>query len=686
MSTADVQRYLDHGFRIVTWPQIGDTKGPREEGWPRKIYTLADYHDGYRVGLLTGVEIAPGKFFHDTDIDWAPGTLIAQALLPPTEFVFGRASKKVSHCCYTLPEPLTSYRYEDIDKSCLIELRGTKVNGEIGMQTMVPPSIWTKNGIKEALAFIKAGMPTHLESASAYKQRVCLSAVGMMLAKHLGINGFGHEIRLMWAGYLLRIGIDQEDLIRMGEAMSVYCQNREVKDVRQTIVSTAVKLAEGTKQKVKGGPAFAKAMGTNGKAIIARINEWLGKDSDFIRDQHGMILPKNQFNVRRAIELLGHELTYNQFSDKLLLNGKPMEDLEIDSVELQIDTEYHFQPPEKFFQKVLKHVAWLNGFHPVKLYLDALEWDQTPRLDTWLIVAAKAEDSPYTRAISSIMAIAAVRRIRFPGCKYDEMVVLENSLQGTDKSSAVQALCPNPAWFSDDLPLNVKSQQLIEATLGKWIVEASDLAGKRKTEIEQLKAMMSRQVDGPARMAYAHFPVERPRHFILLGTTNSAAYLTDPTGARRFWPVAVKRFNVAWIKANRDQLWAEACVRETAGESIRLPEALWPAAAEHQEARREVDPWEVVLRRMLLAIEPTRDGKRRVVTGALWDALGIVMERRDRYGSLRIADIMQRFGFVRTRIRPPGEEVQVGYVQETDVLDLREDGAGREVGEDDVPI
>src|SRR6185436_11555438 len=125
--------------------------------------------------------------------------------------------------------------------------------------------------------------------------------------------------------------------------------------------------------------------------------------------------------------------------------------------------------------------------------------------------------------------------------KYDEMVVWESE-QGSLKSSAAQALCPEASWFSDDLPLNLKSQQLIESTLGKWIVEASDLAGKRKAEIEQLKAMLSRQVDGPARMAYAHFAVERLRHFIIIGTTNSKSYLNDSTGARRFWPAEVQQF------------------------------------------------------------------------------------------------------------------------------------------------
>jgi predicted P-loop ATPase len=366
-------------------------------------------------------------------------------------------------------------------------------------------------------------------------------------------------------------------------------------------------------------------------------------------------------------------LSFNEFAAQMLIDGRPLEDPQLKSLYLEIDREHRFQPPLEYYKMVVEDTAWRHGFHPVKQYLDSITWDQKPRLDTWLIRCAGVEDSLYTRAVSSIMLIAAVRRIRQPGCKYDEMVVWE-SHQGSEKSSAAQALCPNPDWFSDDLRLNLHAQELIEATLGKWIIEASDLAGKKKTEIEQLKAMLSRQRDGPARMAYAHFPVERPRHFIIIGTTNSSAYLTDATGGRRFWPMEVQRFNLELIRRHRDQLWAEACIREGLGESIRLREELWPAATEQQEKRREVDPWEPLLRRAVLAVAPGSGGRRRVIAGILWDVLGVPTERRDRYGSLRITEIMQRLGFKRSRVRPEGEEVQVGFIQmRVDDTELKEE-------------
>ncbi len=683
---AVVQSYIEQGFQVVFWPGTGDWKGPREKDWINKRYTLADYAEGDRVGIMHGVEITPGKFVVDVDVDWGPGVEIAKALLPLTQLIWGRTSKRVSHCLYTTPDVIGMYAYKDVGKDpvTLIEFRSDK------HQSMAPPSIWEKDGKKEPLDFVANGQPTFVDSAAKLKQRACLAAIGMLLAKHLGRNGFGHETRLAWAGFLLRAGIGVEDLVVMGNAMSVVCNNTEVGDVRRVIESTVTGLAAKESKKVKGGPALAKIIGEHGKAVINRINEWIGRDSDFIRNQNGMIIARHHGNVMRAIELLDHHLTYDEFAEQMLMNGRPLEDPQWKALYIDIETEHHFQPPQDYFRLVIEDTAHRNKFHPVKQYLDTLTWDNVARIDEWLITSASADDTPYVRAISAIMLIAAVRRIHHPGAKYDEMVVWE-SPQGMNKSSAAQALCPNPQWFSDDLRLNLHAKELIEATLGKWIIEASDLAGKKKAEIEQLKAMLSRQRDGPARMAYAHFPVQRPRHFIIIGTTNSSAYLTDSTGSRRFWPMAVRRFDIEWITKHRDQLWAEACVREAKGESIRLPEALWPHAGQEQDKRQEIDPWETILRRTLLKITPASDDRRRVATSALWDALNVPSERRDRYGAIRISEIMSRLGFKRTRVRPDGEEVQVGYVQDTEDIELGgekhvTDVGSRTPGEDDVPF
>jgi len=669
-----VKSYLARGMRVVYWPAIGDAKGPRFEGWPNATYPLEDFQPGFRVGLLTGVEISPGKFLHDVDIDWSPGAVIAQAMLPPTDFVFGRPSKRVSHCLYTLPEGVPSFAFLDIkidpkDKAApatLIELRGTKSDGTIGLQSMVPPSIWSKADKREPLQFVRAGDPAHYAEVSLWKQRVCYAAIGMLLARHLGVNGFGHDTRLAWAGFLLRAGVGIEDLVAMGEAMSVVCENREVADVRRVVESTAANLERGGK-KVKGGPALIKIIGDYaGKLVVARINEWLGRDADFVRDDAGKILRDHQGNIRRAFELMNVSLAYNMFSEKLLVTQgertDPLDDAILESLWLRLDSELHFRPSFVFFEMVTRALAREHSFHPVRDYLEGLVWDGECRVDEWLIRYGGAPDSDYVRHISAIMLIAAVKRVRAPGCKYDEMVVLESTTQGRNKSSMLRALCPDETWFSDDLPLNVDSKQIIERTLGKWIIEASDLAGKRKSDNEHLKAMLSRQVDGPARMAYARIPVERRRQFILVGTTNSTNdYLSDSTGSRRYWPVPIEGFQVDEIVAVRDQLWAEAAHREQLGESIRLHPSLWPAAGAEQERRTSADAWEEIIRVAVLEYPRGSDGSLRIPTTELWTALGIEVARRDRVGSLRLSEIMQKLGFTNSVIRVAGHGTVRGY-------------------------
>ena len=150
------------------------------------LYTPADYHEGDRNGLLMGFEIAPGRFLFDADIDWKEGYAIAAALLPQTDFVYGRASKWVSHCVYTTPEPLPSVRYEDIDKTALIEQFGTAADGTLGHQIMAPPAWWSKEGKREQLEFRAFGTPTFIDDAPRLKHLICLAAIGMILAKHLG--------------------------------------------------------------------------------------------------------------------------------------------------------------------------------------------------------------------------------------------------------------------------------------------------------------------------------------------------------------------------------------------------------------------------------------------------------------------------------------------------------------------
>jgi predicted P-loop ATPase len=385
-------------------------------------------------------------------------------------------------------------------------------------------------------------------------------------------------------------------------------------------------------------------------------------EADFLRDKQGQPY-NNQFNIEVAIRKLQVRLRYDEFSgDEVVENlpghGPRFDDPATINLRLKIDATWRFLPGRELFRDVTSNIARRNSFHPVREYLSSLAWDQEPRIERWLIDYAGAPDTPYVRAVSRIVLVAACRRIRKPGAKYDEMLILE-SPQGTNKSSALRALAFNDDWFTDDLPLHGDTRRLMEATAGKWIVEAGELKGMGKSDVAALKACLSRQRD-EARLAYGYKSTRVPRQFVLIGSTNeTAGYFRDETGNRRFWPVRVLLFDLDKLRADRDQLWAEAAEAEALGESIRLDPRLYEAAAAEQEARLAGDdPLIDMLHRALV----NRTGKLRVSDAYL--ICGIEPGKVNQDQISRFGRAIRELGWERQRRRFDGA-LQYAYVKGT---------------------
>jgi predicted P-loop ATPase len=111
-------------------------------------------------------------------------------------------------------------------------------------------------------------------------------------------------------------------------------------------------------------------------------------------------------------------------------------------------------------------------------------------------------DTPLNHSIGRKMLIAAVRRVRQPGCKFDYVVVLEGR-QGTGKSSALRILAGDEN-FSDQPILHLDTRAQQEAMDGVWIYELSELAGLKRTEIETVKGFLTKTTDS-ARPAYGRY-------------------------------------------------------------------------------------------------------------------------------------------------------------------------------------
>jgi hypothetical protein len=384
-------------------------------------------------------------------------------------------------------------------------------------------------------------------------------------------------------------------------------------------------------------------------------------------------------NARAAIRHMGLTCEHDRFHDKLIIGGQPIAewagevtDNTVHMLRVTLARQYNLDPGTGNVFDAAVQECLQGGFDPVADYLDALQWDGTPRLRTWLSVYMGAQATSLNAAMGGLMLIAAVRRVRQPGCKFDQILVLISD-EGKNKSSAIEILA-GEGNFSDQTILTADDRGQQEALSGVWLYEIADLAGMSKADTEKVKAFASRRVDR-ARPAYARARVDKPRRCVFFATTNHSTFLKSQTGNRRFWPVEVGRIDLGALARDRDQLWAEAAMIENrGGQSLFLPEILWGEAGEAQRERMDIDPWEDDL---ALLIGKTKDAKGRVYATAdgrysearilsqnlIRNTLGLGSEKISDVTGKRVAAIMRRLGWDGPKTIREGEIVGRGYTK-----------------------
>jgi predicted P-loop ATPase len=293
------------------------------------------------------------------------------------------------------------------------------------------------------------------------------------------------------------------------------------------------------------------------------------------------------------------------------------------------------------------------------------------------------EDTPLNNAVVKAWLVAAVRRARKPGCKFDTMLILESD-EGFNKSTALNTLAGDE-YFNDPSGLpSMASKQVIEETCGFWIIEHPDLAGMKKADVEHMKANLSRRTDR-ARGAYDRLLSEVPRAFVEAGTTNLVRdeYMQSQTGNRRLWPMVVETpIDIARLSEVRSQILGEAARLESEGFSITLDESFWSAAGDQQEERRSKHPWESVLSSMPSSLEIGNEWEGKTAVKIIHDVdigdgqtelrvssrdifkyvLKIPIERQNAQQAMLVASMMKRLGWQKPRgdnkISIDGEQVR----------------------------
>lgn len=344
----------------------------------------------------------------------------------------------------------------------------------------------------------------------------------------------------------------------------------------------------------------------------------------------------NVANAKKVIEYkFAKSIWYDEFHNKYLTtwNTKaPREWTDHDSLMMAelLQTKWGFtRISDELCFKAIQLFAMANKRNEPRDWLGSIEWDNKPRISRFFDRALGSLESEYAAAASRNWWISMVARVFQPGCKVDNMVILEGR-QGSFKSTAL-SLVGGP-WYAE-ITGDITNKDFYQALQGKILVEIGELDSFNKHEVTTIKKVVSTAVDR-YRAPYARQPQDYPRQCVFVGTTNEKHYLRDSTGARRFWPVATTKIDVKYIQKNREQMFAEAV-------SLYKAKASWhkmPASAlEEQESRREWDEWEGVISEWLAKNDKTETTVAEVARYAL----DMDMERINRQSQNRIAKVLR---------------------------------------------
>ena len=388
----------------------------------------------------------------------------------------------------------------------------------------------------------------------------------------------------------------------------------------------------------------------------------------FERDKWGRI-EATISNAAKAVvrpDFVDIDIRFDQFRDEIMFaqagSGQWQAFTDADYARLRITMEKRgFKPVgRELIRDVVLLAADEQPFDSATTWLNGLEWDGVPRIESFYHTHFGTADTPYTRAVSMYMWTALAGRVLEPGVKADMVPILVGP-QGCGKSSGVEALSPDPAFFTE-ISFAEKDDDLARKMRGRLVAEIGELRGLNTKELESIKAFVTRTHENWIPK-YREFATQFPRRLVFVGTTNEDEFLADKTGNRRWLPVEVSKVDVKAIKTDLLLLWAES--RETfkrlGGIQFRDAERLGASVHEQYTIK---DAWLETVEKWLdtpdlMTNDIPRNCEFLRASDVLRDAIGLNPEKVSRREQMRISGVLQNCGYKASRETINGKQQRV---------------------------
>jgi putative DNA primase/helicase len=333
-------------------------------------------------------------------------------------------------------------------------------------------------------------------------------------------------------------------------------------------------------------------------------------------------------------------LCYNDHSNKVIWKERELWDPDLEDIGLHIERAYNIRYPSADIKRAVLRVAHKNIQENIKAWVTNLPvWDGEQRIHNLFRNVFRAQIIPGSEQLIQEMSkkwiISLVARVMKPGCKMDTFLVLCGE-KGLGKSTGLKTLIGED-WFSDS-PLDISkkdSLELIHST-ESWLWELAELHSLQGRTADNFKAFISSAED-KFRPSYQQFPKSYLRRVVFAGTSNNYQFLSDGP-ERRVWPITVtQQVDLEYLRAWREQLFAEALEEYLQGEIWYLEWESQRMLSELQEAYIIDDPWAIKVR------EAIAGGKNN--TTEIMNYLDLPVSQQHTGNAKRIAQICKESGY-----------------------------------------
>ena len=251
--------------------------------------------------------------------------------------------------------------------------------------------------------------------------------------------------------------------------------------------------------------------------------------------------------IRMFLITFNIKLRYNNMTHKTEIDGLPEtfqgeEEFKLlYTLATDILCNMGFNKPTQL-SNIFDLLAHENCYHPAIERITSEEWDGIDRLsEIYNILGIDDDFSKILVKKWSIQAIALLFNDNKKPFAAQGVLVLQG-YQGAGKTEFFRHLAIDNSFFKEGAVVDVTNKDTRIATTSCWICEVGELDSTTEKKQSALKSFLTAATD-EYRVPYDKHPVQRTRRTSFCGTVNPKGFLTDETGNRRFWTVAINRID-----------------------------------------------------------------------------------------------------------------------------------------------